>query len=265
MRDVDVLVRKRDVRRAYGVLKDRGFSPTGPAVAAGYHHLQGMSTKVDGATVAIELHHEVLRATAFLKPLRYEDVRDAAQAFEWAGKPFLTLGREDMLWHIYAHAFAINVLRPGNRLISVADLVNATERWVDVLDWGRLQRQYGRLFRALPLLHHLTPWSPAVLERLGRTATGSRAGAALPKATAGIRPISSSVVWTGALRRDVLWPPEWWFRVRYGVEGPGSWLWYRFAGHPARLLLAAAETTRTRLVKRLWSNRVHRLVATESR
>ena len=253
MRDVDVLVRKRDARRACVVLQGCGFSPKGPAVAPGYHHLQGMSTTVDGATVTIELHHELLRATPFLKPVCYEDVRNNAQPFEWAGMRVHTVGAEDMLWHLYAHAFAVNVLRPEIRLISVADLVNATETWADGLDWGRLQRQYGRLFRALALLHHLTPWSPTVLERLGRTASGTRVHAhrAISKPPAGIRPIASSVAWTGALKRDVLWPPEWWFRVRYGIDAPGCWLWYRFAGHPARLLLAAADTAKTRFAKRL--------------
>jgi hypothetical protein len=250
MRDVDVLVRKRDVRRAHAVLQGGGFTPEGPAVAPDYHHLQAMSTTVEGATVTIELHHELLRATAFLKPICYENVRGDAQPFEWAGTQFHTLGREDMLWHVYAHAFAINVLRPAVRLISVADLVSLVEAWVDRLDWDRVGREFGRVLRALPLFHHLTPWSPRVLEVLGG---GSRR-------SGGVRPIASSVVWSGALNRDVLWPPEWWFRVRYGIDGPRRWSWYRVIGHPARLVLAAGQTATTRMAKRVCINREHLLL-----
>ena len=80
---------------------------------------------------------------------------------------YRTLGCEDMLWHVYAHAFVINTLRPGAiRLLSVADLVHATEAWIDRIDWARLRRQYGRLLRALHVLHDLVPWSPHVAEVL---------------------------------------------------------------------------------------------------
>ncbi len=252
MRDVDVLVRKEDMWRARGVLERAGFSPAGAAVAPDYHHLQSMATRVDGATVTIELHYELLRATAFLNPLDYEDLRDNAQPFDWAGVQLHTLGREDMLWHVYAHAFAINVLRPEVRLISIADLVNAVEGWADTLDWDRLQRRHGRLFRALPLLHHLTPWSPNVVAKLGGRAADvhSPFRPGVCNAPFGLGPLTSSVTWTGALKADVWWPPEWSFRVRYGIDSPGSWLWYRFASHPARLLLAAANTARTRLGSR---------------
>jgi len=243
MRDVDLLLRKRDVSRAHAVLERGGFTPSGIAVTPDYHHLRAMSTTVDGAMVTIELHHEVLRATPFLKPICYEDVQDGAQSLTWAGTTFHTVGREDMLWHLYAHAFAINVLRPEIRLNSIADLVHAVEKWVDALDWDRLRRQHGRLVRALPLLHHLTPLSPAVLAKLGRAPSEPRRPVAPP--------IAAPLRWTGALKRDVLWPAEWWFRMRYGVEKRRDWLWYRFAGHPARLLLASAGTARTRFTKRL--------------
>ena len=80
---------------------------------------------------------------------------------------YQTLGCEDMLWHVYAHAFVINTLHPGTiRLLSVADLVHATEAWIDRIDWAQLRRQYARLPRALHVLHDLVPWSPHVAEVL---------------------------------------------------------------------------------------------------
>ena len=240
MLDVDLLVRRSDAGRAWQTLIDMGFGTRGAAVAAGYHHLTPLARTVDGATVTIELHHELLRATPFLRPVRFDDVSDRAQSFEWGGVRAHTLGPEDMLWHVYAHAFAINVLRPAIRLISVADLVSLVDTWVHRLDWKRIAREQGRVLRALRLLDHLTPWSASVRDILGPS--NAPRGA--------VRPMARSTEWRSALGRDVLWPPEFWFRVRYGIDGPNRWAWYRFAGHPARLALAAVQTAAIRLGKR---------------
>jgi len=168
--------------------------------------------------------------TPFVEPLRYRDLCRASQVFDWGGLSLRTLGREDMLWHVYAHAFVINIFCRGIRLISVADLVHVTEAWLDVLDWDDIDRRYRRMLRALPLVHQLTPWSRPARERLwsGRFA-----------APGAVRPMAAPTEWWGALHHDVLWPPTWWFGMRYGVQGPLEWMWYRFVGHPARLAAAA--------------------------
>jgi hypothetical protein len=241
MRDVDVLVPEHDARRAWDVLRRFGFSASGRPLGPSHHHLQGLSKTVDGATVTIELHTELLARTPFVEPLRYQDLCPASQTFDWGGLTLHTLGREDMLWHVYAHAFVINVFCRGIRLISVADLIHATEAWLDALDWDDMDRRYRRLVRALPHVHQLTPWSSHVWERMryGRAGT---AGA--------VRPIVAPFEWWGALHHDVLWPPEWWFGMRYGVQGPLDWMWYRFIGHPVRLAAAAAAAVTRRMSTR---------------
>src|SRR5580765_9082816 len=154
---------------------------------------------------------------------------------------YRTLGCEDLLWHVYAHAFVINTLRPGAiRLLSIADLVHATEVWIDRIDWARLRRQHGRLLRALHVLHDLVPWSPHIAEvlrqQVERPATAIRA-----------YPIDSDPDWSAALIPVLLWPPEWWFRMRYGITAWPRWVWYRGVGHPARLVLSAGRAVMTRL------------------
>src|SRR4030095_9472511 len=135
---------------ALHVLMRCGFRPGGIAVPAGHHHLQAMATTLEGATVTIELHHQLLLRTPFIRPRRYDDVIERCQPFEWGGMSGQTLGREDMLWHVYAHAFVINTLSPGAiRLLSVADLVHATEAWIDRIDWNLFARNHGRVSRAL--------------------------------------------------------------------------------------------------------------------
>ena len=241
MRDVDLLIRKADAGRAREVLMRCGFTPGGTAVPSHHHHLQAMSKTLEGATVTIELHHELIVRTPFVQPRDYDDLIGRSQPFAWGGTTCQTLGREDMLWHVYAHAFVINTLRPGSiRLLSVADLAHTTEAWIDRIDWAQLRREYGRLPRALHVLHDLVPWSPHVAEVLGeqvaRPATAVRA-----------YPIDSDPDWSAALIPDVLWPPEWWFRMRYGITTWPRWLWFRVLGHPARLAVSAERAVLTRL------------------
>ena len=241
MRDVDLLVRKRDSGRALDVLMQCGFKTGGTPVPSSHHHVQAMAKMLEGATVTIELHHELMVRTPFVEPRDYEDVIGGSQPFEWGGMSCRTLGCEDMLWHVYAHAFVIYTLRPGAiRLLSVADLVHATEAWIDRIDWTRLRRQYGRLARALHVLHDLVPWSPRVAEVL-------RGQVERPATVVRAYPIDSNPSWSAALIPDVLWPPEWWFRMRYGITTWPRWVWFRGVGHPARLAVSATRAVMTRL------------------
>ncbi len=241
MRDVDLLIRRADAGRALDVLVRCGFTPGGTTVPSRHHHLQAMARMLEGATVTIELHHELMVRTPFVEPYRYDDLIRRSQMFDWGGMTCQTLGREDMLWHVYAHAFVINTLRPGAiRLLSVADLVHTTEAWIDEIDWGRLRREYGRLSRALHVLHDLVPWSPHVAkvlrEQVKRPATGVR-----------VCPIDSDPDWSRGVLRIVFWPPEWWFRMRYGITAWPRWLWFRTVGHPAFLAVSAERAVMTRL------------------
>jgi hypothetical protein len=242
MRDVDLLVRQRDLRLARDVLSSCGFEPAGIASPRHHHHLDPMSRTVDGATITIELHHALLVRTPFLARLAFDDLAPRAQPFAWGDRTFQTLGCEEMLWHVYAHAFAINMLRPGTiSMHSIADLVQATEAWVDRIDWRRIRRTNGRLLRALCVHQRLVPWSPHVAETL-------RLHSMQPIRAVAAYPTASDVDRSVALSADILWPREWWFRMRYGVTGPGRWLWYRAVGHPARLIVSTARA----IVTRLW-------------
>lgn len=230
MRDVDVLVRARDASRATCVLEACGFAAAGPVLPPGHHHMRAMSTTVDSATVTVELHRQLLQPTPFLRPVDFDDVYRNAQTFDWSDQKVRGLGREDMLWHVYAHAFATNVTRPAIRLISVADLVTLAEAWVEDIDWEQVRRRYRTVWDGLPFLHHLTPWSPRVQEKL-RCDVRRRPN--------GLRPIAPHLSWIPC--RDVMWPTEWWMGVRYGTRGRSHRLWCRMIAHPVRLVAAAVR------------------------
>ena len=215
-----------------------------------------MARTTEGATVTIELHHELIVRTPFVESRGYDDLSRRSQTFEWGGTSYQTLGCEDMLWHVYAHAFVINTLRPGAiRLLSVADLVHATEAWIDRIDWVQLRRQYGRLLRALHVLHDLVPWSAHVADVLlvhrSPKGGGGRQQVERPATAVRAYPIDSAPGLSVALIPDVLWPPEWWFRMRYGVTAWPRWVWFRGVGHPSRLALSAGRAVMARLPR--WS------------
>jgi hypothetical protein len=161
----------------------------------------------------------------------------AAQPFDLHGVTACTLGKEDMLWHVYAHAFGVPLTYEPFRLIWIADLISLVEAWIDGIDWDAVQRRYRRAFNALPMLHHLTPWSEEVLDRLAMDVRHTPAG--VGQTFAGWPRFSLAAQrekgWWGMLR-DTFWPPEWWLRVRYGAGGPVSWLWHRCVGHPLHIL-----------------------------
>jgi hypothetical protein len=228
-----------------------GFTRAERSTAPSHHHLPAMMKGEDGTAIVVELHHALLPPTPFVAPIVFEELDDAAQTFDWDGLTLRTLGREDTLWHVYMHAFAISVLCPWTPLISLADLVHAVEAWVDRLDWDRLRRRYGRMVRALPLVHHVAPWSPHVAEVL-------RLDESPP--IGGFRPLASSLHWSGIASRDVLWPPEWWFRMRYGVDGRGRWLRYRALDHPMSVGLSALGTVSRRMSARVDGHRHHPLL-----
>jgi glycosyltransferase involved in cell wall biosynthesis len=244
MRDVDLLLRKTDARRAVDVLARFGFRPTG---VERYHHLPPMARTHDGATITIELHHKLLFRIPFVPPRGYDDLIDRSQGFDWGAMTCRALGNEDMLWHVYAHAFVSMPLLPGAiRLLSVADLVHATEACVDRLDWVRIGREYPRLVRALHIVDDLVPWSPHVVQVLREHTQRS-------PARVRARPIPSDRFWSLRLLPNVLWLQEWWFRMRYGITSWPRWAWYRFVGHPAHLALPAGEAIMRRLRKRFFA------------
>jgi hypothetical protein len=238
MRDIDILVRAEDVYRAYALLPEIGFTPPPGAhygLGPDHHHLTAIKRVADGFSVSVEMHH-ALHLNESGHPRRFGVFAPTAQTFTLGGLPARTLGREETLWHVYRHAFCMPVDYEPTRLIWVADLVSLVEVWVDVLDWERVQRQYGAAYRILPLLHSLTPWSDAVLERLKLPVAHLPRGAGASYQGWPRFPLAAQRS-KGVVRmlRDSCFPSPWWLRLRYG-QGPafGSY-WRAWLAHQRTL------------------------------
>ncbi len=83
---------------------------SGAGVPRRHHHLQAMANTLEG-TVTIELHHELMARTPFVRPRHYEDLARRSQRFDWDGLSLETLGCEDMLWHVAAGVVVPNAVR----------------------------------------------------------------------------------------------------------------------------------------------------------
>jgi len=214
MRDVDLLVAPQDADRAWTLVRERGFSLFGLHPGAGHHHLHALAAAIDGVTITIEIHTTPLAPAPLVAPLPYADAVSRARSFSYDGREARTLAPEDMLWHVYAHAFVVDSLHSDARLIALADLVLATEAWAAELDWPRLRSRYPRLVRALARIGGVVPWSPRVADRVYSFAPGAA--------------------------------DDWRFDVSYGVDGPVRRVWSRLVVHPATVTLWAVDVARRR-------------------
>ena len=235
MRDMDGLVREGDALRAQGALQRLGFSVFLGSVPDGHQHLPAMTRETDGLLVSVEIHTRLFPDDRRVRWNRLDDFLPSAMRFDVAGVSGHTLSREDMLWHVYRHAFGMPLSYEPLRLIWVADLVSLVELWLNELDWELLERRYRRVVNGLPALHVLTPWSEQAAERPAVDPRAVPGGA--DQALARWPGLSFDVQRRkGKLRalRDGVFPPEWWLRVRYGVRGPI--LWQRCVRQPAHVL-----------------------------
>jgi len=238
MRDVDLLVRAPEADRAQSLLLELGFHPPTYDLPADHAHLPAVKKVVEGLPVSVEMHRQLFSADTHLGVITYDDLAPLAQSFGLYGATAYTLGREDMLWHVYAHAFATPLTYEPLRLVWAADLVSLVEAWVDVMDWDTVQRRYRRAFNALPMLHHLTPWSDGVLERLSLDVPRVPGGTGQvfqgwPRFSLAAQ--REKGYW--GILRDSFYPPEWWLRMHYGVgSNPASLWWMRLVRHPLHIL-----------------------------
>jgi Uncharacterised nucleotidyltransferase len=240
MRDIDILVRAADVYRAYALLPEVGFTPPPGAhhgLGPDHHHLTAIKRVADGFSVSLELHHALHLNQRGHEPQRFEAFASTVQRFMIAGSSAQTLGREATLWHLYRHTFCMPVSYEPLRLIWVADLISLVEAWVDTLDWERVRREYGPAYRILPLLHGLSPWSDALLERLQLPVARLPRVAGLgyqgwPRYTLAQQRSKGLL----GILHDSMFPSPWWLRLYYG-QGPARsgyycawlahqrWLW----------------------------------------
>lgn len=242
MRDIDLLLAKKDVYRAYDLLKKENYSESDELLPEGYHHLPPLFKDVDGLKVCIELHHGLFPDDPpYYQQLDFEELYNNRQEFEVDGVRANTLADEEMLWHLYQHGFHAPLTYEPFRLIAVADIVSIVEARLDDIDWGKVKTLYPQLHNALALFHHITPWNKDVLTSnifevqkdpsgVGECYNGwPRTGSKRNRDTAGQG--------TWDYLYETLYPSKWWSMLYYGHSGSLiDSLRCRLVAHPVHVL-----------------------------
>lgn len=241
MRDLDLLVRPSDLARAHCVLEQLGFAEPPYRLPDDHHHLTAMSRTSEGLSISVELHHALLSDPRRGEPAQFDDLIDAALAFDLpalgGSVAARTLGREDMLWHVYRHGFGASLSYEPFRLIWSADMVSLVEAWVDEIDWALVRRRYRPVWNALPMFHFLTPWSDDVLGKLSLDVKKVPGGVGEPYQGWPLFALlgrKEKGLWRAL--RDTVWPSEWWTYLHYGAGEAASRLCCRLIKHPLHLL-----------------------------
>lgn len=221
MRDIDLLVAERDAQRAQAALIAGGLCVDlegQQATPDSHHHLPALIGHVAGMPISVEVHRAVrVRHERLL--LRYEDFAPHAQTFEVQGQTLRSPSREDTLWLVYRHAFCGPLRWERYRLIWVADLESLVERWQDDMDWERVRARYGEALRILPVLHHLTPLHPDLVQKLGLDVDRAPRDVGESFRGAPLVPWAELQAQRGLLHAlsDTFSPPDWWMRMHYGT------------------------------------------------
>lgn len=228
MSDLDILVAPEATIEAQTLLAALGFdAPLQPTsrLLRFHHHLPPATRRRDGVTITVEIHRDALSSDQ-PAALRLDTLSASPRDVVVGTRRLRALGHEDMLLHLSWH-----VLEPREytRLISVADFVGYAARYESEIDWPLLRRVQPRVVNALALMHYVTPL-PEALRAFRPSAEAS------PPAGAGrgFLPLRSLAHGTWSVRRFVrhlLYPPDWWMRVYYGVPPERSLFLTRWGRH----------------------------------
>ncbi len=233
MRDIDLLLAKEDVQHGHDLLRKNGFQVY-PCVRPDDHfHLSPLYKSVDSLQVCVELHHGLFPSCppGYLS-LSFRDLYANGRSFDVDGVTAYMFAREEMLYHLYEHAFHTPLTYEPFKLISAADIVALVEAEHAELDWEKIASMYPGVFRALPCFHYLTPWTDAVLRHIPPLPGSVPAG--VGKSFRGWPQVHLSEQKQIPLATKIhrtFCPPAWWLLVYYTPAGLLSLFWCRIFGH----------------------------------
>jgi hypothetical protein len=140
MKDVDVLVRRRDIAAAYGVLLESGYGAGGitdlkadvEAECARHHHLPPVTMPNAGP---VEVHWNIAPPGVPVA-IDMDGIWERASDTRIAGARALAMAPDDLLLHLSVHAALQHRFRM--RLRHLCDIAVTLTRFRDRIDWDRL-------------------------------------------------------------------------------------------------------------------------------
>ena len=237
--DLDLWVEPERVAEAQTCLLRQGFTAHAAHGLPEHRHLAPISCERDGIRVLVEMHHTLEAG----RVERATDLWDRSTWFEVEGQPARSLGPADMLAQLHHHLVYHLIFHRSLRLKWVADLIGVAERFATTIDWAEISKRYPPLPGALAMLHHLSPLSPRLLDRIGsfddsqvpagileelsvlpepKAAASGRAASDIPRRPAWLSASSSRSL------ADTFWPAEWRLRLYWGLDRSRATLPYRW-------------------------------------
>jgi len=226
MRDIDLLVKKSDLKKAEEVLLDLGYTVAQHhAIPDDYYHLVPLEKTIDGLPVSIELHHNLLPFHPQYPLWPIEKSYEKSLKITIGDTTARTLSLEDTLHYVYLHGFQAPLTYEPYRLMHVADIVSLVEKFSHEINWPYLQQEIPTLLNSISRFHFLTPWSEAVSVQLGFETTKQSWGVGTPFSGWPLRKIKNEKVLNlPALLKETVLPSQWWLQVYYGhLKGLGYW------------------------------------------
>lgn len=235
MRDIDLLVRREEAYLAQSLLAELGFdAPLPRGERLPNKHLQAATLKTEGLSISVEIHHNLFSAD-FWASLEIDTLRRPPLPFNLNGLTAYTLGYEEMLWHLCCHAGQI--ISQSVRLIWVVDVVGFAEHFMAEINWDLIRRDYPLVLSTLTQFHFLTPLSERLQRAAGLDIGRPPQGVGLDFQGWPRYPLAQQ---RHKSRRQIItdsfWPSEWWLGLYYGLRHKPALLWYRWVGHPLRIM-----------------------------
>jgi len=226
MRDIDLLVKKSDLKKAKRILLDLGYTAVEQhSIPADYYHLAPVEKSIDGLPVSIELHHNLLPFHPQYPLWPLEKSYKKSRAITIGDTTARTLSLEDTLHYVYLHGFQAPLTYEPYRLMHVADIVSFVEKFLSDLNWSDIRQEIPTLVNSISRFHFLTPWTAPVRIQLDFDTGRQPWGVGAPFAGWPLRKIHvTKLIQIPVLFKETLLPSKWWLQVYYGhLSGLGYW------------------------------------------
>jgi hypothetical protein len=251
MRDIDLLVRERDLAESGAILARLGYAAKDeeewPISRFHPHHQPPRIREVDDLQVWVEVHRRLGVARRDARATLEELVSESIEVPLEGDAVGRTLGPTDMLAHVHYHGFCTPLRwRDELRLVSAADVLSLVEKWLDRIDWRAMRRRGPHVFESLAWFDALSPWNDSVRRSLGLTPLRRVDGIGEAYRGWPHPPPPENLGTRGRLRslRATLLPPEWWLRVRHGGRRGALGRAQGLARHAVELVAPPTEHAR---------------------
>jgi len=240
MRDIDILLSDKDALVAQELLLDTGFIRADSPIPDDHFHLPSLLKQVDDVKICVEIHRGLYpNCPPYYPQVDFHHMLATGKTFAIGEAEAITFNDEEMLHYLYQHAFRAPLTYESYKLINAADIIGFTEKHYKTLNWAKIEEQYPVLGKALPLMHHISPWN---FEKIAEDFISTE------NKTVRLEPIAFHG-WPQRRRKefraegmalhrvilDTFLPPSWWLKIYYGTTTKKEHLWSLLQRHPRHI------------------------------